>query len=147
MNKKQKTAFIGALVILVTVGLALWGLNSTQKAVGGAGSIAARPITATSSTIGPVGPGLSEGFTIFSEKPNCSSRVITTKNSAIYFIPFDFDDNEVNRNDFASSTMSGNLSFLQSASTTVAYDASLWGCGRWSAGAYATTTITTSELQ
>jgi hypothetical protein len=46
-----------------------------------------------------------------------------------------------------STTVGAAVGHLQSASTTVVYDASLYGCGVWNAWAWASTSLTLLETQ
>ena len=67
-------------------------------------------------------------LTIFSDSPFCSSRVISTQDQPIMLAFGEAGDFTV-----ASTTISGSVGLLQPASTTVAYDAGIYGCGRVSA--------------
>lgn len=88
--------------------------------------------------------GASAGrITIFSASADgsCKARVIGTKATPIVIL---FGD-PTNGN-LASTTLTGETGFVQGASTTVAYDSGIYGCGRWTAYAAASTTITVSEF-
>lgn len=79
--------------------------------------------------------------TLFAASVSCGSRVIRTQGQEIYLL---FAD-PVN-GDLASTTLSSTAGFLQASSTTIAYDASVFGCGRMTAEALASTTITVAEF-
>ncbi len=87
-----------------------------------------------SSATTTVGPQTDK--TLFEARELCATRVVTT-----YAQP-------VSISFFASSTfnVSPTEGHLQGASTTVAYDAELYGCGQVVASAGASTTITVSEF-
>ena len=146
----------GAMVV-ATFYFALWVVNSTQKALGGAGEVQGAAISATTTVVGPVGTGLNAtAITIFGANRSCSSRIISTRGTndvaagtgAILILFHDFTDLDGGQfNSLASSSFDGLLGHVQAASTTVAYDASLYGCGRWTANASASTTITTTEIR
>lgn len=110
-----------------------------QTALGGAFTgTAAYLQMATTTTVGP-----SAGkITIFSAKTDnsCKSRVITTPGTSAIMLSFG------DTTGFGSTTISGTAGHLQAASTTVAYDGEIYGCGRWTAFAWSSTTITVSEF-
>lgn len=75
---------------------------------------------------------------LFATSTQCTSRVITTNGNAIN-ISFD---------SLSSTSPSATSGHYQAASTTVAYDAGIYGCGLWSAyGFTASTSATLSEFQ
>ena len=86
--------------------------------------------------------GSQENKTIFSLNPQCTSRVIGTAAQAILVI---FGD--PTNGDVSSTTLTGSIGFTQAASTTIMYDSGTYGCGRWSAYGYASSTITTTEFR
>lgn len=92
---------------------------------------------ATTTVVGP-----QENKTIFSSGRQCTSRIISTVAQPIMIT---FGD-PVN-GDLSSTTLSGSIGHTQLASTTIAYDAGIYGCGRWSAYGYASSTITTVEMR
>lgn len=93
-----------------------------------------------------VGPQDSDD-TIFTARTDgaCKSRVITTLGGSAIMINFG-DPGTDRLGNISSTTVSGVIGHWQAASTTVAYDSGLFGCGRWSAYSYATQTITVSEF-
>lgn len=92
---------------------------------------------ATTTQVGP-----QENITLFSANTLCTARIIRTQDEPIYLL---FAD-PVN-GDTASTSLTANAGFHQASSTTVAYDSGLYGCGRVTAEAAASTTITISEMQ
>lgn len=93
--------------------------------------------TATTTTVGP-----QSTVTLFAAKTDgsCKSRVITTNNNAIHL---SFGDTT----GFGSTTISTGVGHYQAASTTVAYDSGLYGCGLVAArGLTASGTVTISEF-
>lgn len=80
---------------------------------------------------------------VFAENTACKSRVITT--SGLSAIMISFDDIPAAGN-VGSTTVSGTVGHWQAASTTVAYDSGIYGCGTWNVYAYATSTLTVSEF-
>lgn len=82
--------------------------------------------------------------TIFSARTDgsCKARIVSTTGGSAIMLVFGDPAN----GDLSSSTVSGTVGHWQAASTTVAYDSGLYGCGRWSAYSYATQTITVSEF-
>ena len=128
-----------ALVFGGLIGLGLYAFvtenNVNIPVLGGAGN-ASHLQVATTTAIGP-----DEVITLFSDTENCKARVVSTVASPIMLI---FGD-PVN-GDLASTTLSGVLGHVQSASTTVTYSSDDLGCGRISAFGFASTTITTSSF-
>jgi hypothetical protein len=78
---------------------------------------------------------------IFTSNETCKSRVISTQGSAAMLI---FADNTTNY--LSSTTLAGNVGHIQAASTTVAYDSGLFGCGAVYARTYSTSILTHSEF-
>lgn len=131
---------IAALVLLV--GSILIGVYQTPDVTLGDATIIATPRIATTTTVGPQGAGVVK-TQIFAANTSCKSRVISTVGTAIMISFDDIPQAGV----VGSTTVSGTVGSVQGASTTVAYDAELFGCGVWNAWAVASTTITTVELQ
>lgn len=138
------TTIIGGILagIILTLGSILTGLQMTPDLSLGQAIVAATPRIATSTTVYNTG-GTAVREVIFARNPQCKSRVITTFSTPIT-ISF---DSIIGAGNIGSTTISGTLGHLQGASTTVAYDAELYGCDTWHAFGLATTTITVTELQ
>lgn len=87
----------------------------------------------STTTLATVGPGVA---TLFATSSTCTTRVVTTLAQPV-MISFD--------SAFAPTGVRGHL---QGASTTVAYDSGLYGCGVWRAASYvSSTTIILSEFR
>lgn len=99
---------------------------------------AAQLKTATTTTVGPS----AQRITIFGLKSDCKARVVTTNYAAVWL---SFGEPTTNGN-LSSSTLSNAAGHYQAASTTVAYDSGLFGCGVMTGYAVASTSITASEF-
>lgn len=131
MNKNIISMFLG--VALIVAGF-VFSLAFNSSPVIGSAPSGLKATMATSSTI-QVGPG--NNITLFIAKANCSSRVISTVSKAL-MLSFD---------DMASSSLSALNGHQQAASTTIAYDSGIYGCGLVNARSFdASTTITISEF-
>jgi hypothetical protein len=130
-----------ALGILVLAGVLL--LKPFDQALGGAFTGSAAYLQMATTTV--VGPQ-DASDTIFSAKSDnsCKSRVVTVPGSATGGINIIFGD--PTNGDISSTTLSGAIGHYQAASTTVAYDGEIYGCGRWTAYAWATSTLIVSEF-
>src|SRR3990167_3817136 len=111
--KKLNIILSGLLLILV--GLFLLNRNP-EKAEAVAGQLSAAVATSSTVTVSTA------AVTAFATS-TCASRIVTTNAQPIRF---EFSD----RDGFVLSTAIGHT---QLASTTVAYDASVYGCGHWKA--------------
>lgn len=132
----MKTVTIALSSLLLLAVAALFVVFQSKEVSGGAFTGSAAVIsTATTTTVGP-----DTNVTIFSKKTSCTSRIITTNYGAIRFTTGDVTG-------FGSTTLANGNGMVQAASTTVAYDSGLYGCGLWTAEALATTTITIVENQ
>lgn len=76
--------------------------------------------------------------TLFADAADCKARIITTNNGAIWL---SFDDDYL-----ASTTLAAGVGHYQAASTTVAYESGIYGCGRTTAFSVASGTVTTSSF-
>lgn len=95
---------------------------------------------ATTSTlaVGPSNNMFAFGTTTRESAFNCAARVITT----------DFNPIRISFASVSSTTLSTSVGFYQAASTTVAYDASLYGCGYMTIrGLVASTTLNIMETR
>ena len=100
-------------------------------------------VTQQFATTTTVGPEATKAVTIFSETADasCHSRVVGTKNTPITIL---FGD--PSGGNLSSTTHNASTGFVQGASTTVAYDAGVFGCGKWTATSSVSTTITVAEF-
>ena len=118
---------------------ALWVLSIAQKVDAGAPSgLPASQAVATTTTVGPA----NNDTLIFAATTRCNSRIVRTQGQEIILL---FD--EPTNGDLASSTNSFVAGFVQLASTTVAYDSGIYGCGRLTGYASASTSITAAEFR
>lgn len=128
---------VGIVAILITLqaqnvlGSAPAGLAVTQK-------------FATTTTVGPQG-NVAKAITIFASNPQCTSRTISTTGGTGLGVFFLTDD--PTNGDLSSTTISFSSGMWQAGSTTVVYDAGLYGCKRWTARSAASSTITVVEYQ
>jgi hypothetical protein len=100
--------------------------------------------TATTTAVGP-----DTVVTLFADNSpaTCHSRVVTTNFSGIWLSFDDLDSSTTGKvYTFGSTSLAHNIGHWQPGSTTVAYDAGLYGCGRMTAYADATNTITISSF-
>jgi hypothetical protein len=139
MKTQSLSIAILALAIFVFAGVLLF--KPINSALGGAftGTSAFLQIATTTA----IGPQDGED-TIFAARTDgsCKARVITTRGDSAIMLSFGDKTN----GDFSSTTLSGDIGHLQAASTTVVYDSELYGCGRWTAYAWASSTISVSEF-
>lgn len=130
MTKK----IIIALVIIAFVGMAYYFSQPVEVVNVGYGVESTLAISTTKAV------GTEENIKIFDSYP-CGSRVISTGGQ---FIRFSLG--ELSPYTIASTTVSATIGFIQPASTTVVYDAALYGCGEWWAyGDTASTTISVAQ--
>lgn len=125
------TAFLPVLLLFL-VGSVLWFGTAQGAAPAG---IPATQRVATTTSVGP-----QETKTLFAANAACSARIIRTQGEPIYVL---FAD--PTNGDLASTSLTAVAGFYQAASTTVAYDSGLYGCGRMVAESLASTTITIAE--
>lgn len=99
--------------------------------------------TGTSTTVG------TSPVTLFADQSDavCHSRVVTTNGLGI---KISFGEvlaaNQTTSWTFSSSSLTASVGHWQPASTTVAYDAGLYGCGRMTAIATGNTPVTVSSF-
>ena len=142
MKTEKQYIPIVALALVVTV-FALIALMYNRppeaKAAAYMGSFA-RVSSSSLASVGPTQNKVLFGTTTLSSggapiDTQCSARIITTVASAIM----------LSFGQMSSTTPSGTIGHLQAASTTVAYDSGLYGCGLVTAYAFSSTTITLTE--
>lgn len=121
--------------MMVLVGVITMAVMQAQNAVGA--SFPGSPAYLQSATTTIVGP--SGNDVLFAATPFCNNRVVTTQSTEIKVL---FGDT----NGLTASSVSATVGHLQAASTTVSYDAALYGCGRMVARANSSTTLTTSSF-
>lgn len=134
---------LGGLTLLLSAYLG--GVNDSKNTVLG-GAANGLPATIATSTVLTVGTTAITVWSTDASNGSCSSRVITTTGKPI-MISFGNRPNYPAGNR-ATSTASATQGHYQAASTTVAYDASIYGCG--TVGIYgfdAASTITVSQFE
>ncbi len=143
-NKYQGFVYLATAVITAGILIATIFFLSSHKANAALTSIPATVATTSVMTIGPstaynkVLNDVMGTSTVSEQLAQCTSRVISTRGESAIMIAF---------SQLASTTLSGAVGNLQAASTTVAYDSGVYGCGYWTFFAYATTTITVTEYR
>lgn len=128
------------ITVAVVLGVLVLGLLfniSSDKGFGGASGLSAVQRIATTTAVGP-----DEVITIFANKAQCSSRVISTTGGSGQAISILFG--APTNGDVTTPTEL--VGHLQAGSTTIMYDGDVYGCGAWKAFATATTTILVSEF-
>lgn len=125
------------LIIVLTIALGLMYTKVTQTIRPGAAQNATPAILATTSQV-TIGIGTDKRM-LFTENTVCVSRVVSTSGQAALL-------------SFGVATSTTNpgptTGYYIPASTTIAFDASIWGCTAVSAYGYiASTTITIAEFR
>lgn len=100
--------------------------------------------SATTTTVGPDGNQGGNAVTLFSKGTDCDGRAITVPGGAGIMISF--SDSLSRPQNISSTTLSASIGHYQAGSTTVMYDSGLYGCGRVTAWAWSSTTLTVSEF-
>ena len=131
LNMTQKLQY-GIVIALVLTIVYLLGTQVPHSFAGAPPGIPTSIAFATTTAVGP-----QQNRQIFAAS-NCNSRIISTVASPIMII---FAD--PSNGDLASTTLNGVKGSVQAASTTVAYDSEQYGCARWFAYGFSSTTITT----
>ena len=125
MNEKTKVtlAILGGVLLASLLYLAGSSIPVLGSAPPG--------LSAGTSTMYRTSASSTAGF-IMNFNNSCSSRTISTASTSIMLA-------------FGSSTPSASFGHWQGASTTVAYDSGLYGCGQWSVYGFGTGQITITE--
>lgn len=128
---------LAGVAVSAAVWWGFWGGQEPSTPLGSAPSGLAGTI-ATSSTV-IVGPDVE--VNLFSTTTPCLARIVTTYSQPITIA---FSTSSA----YVTATSTPDTGHLQTASTTVAYDAGVYGCSRWVAyGVEASTTVTVSEFR
>lgn len=141
MNKVTTASLLavaGILLIVMSVYIAQVKVASGEAFTG----LPAKQRMATTTLIGPQGIA-GKAVTIFASNPTCTARTISTVDGTGVGVYFLTDD--PSNGDLASTTLTLASGHFQSGSTTVTYDSGTNGCGRWTARASASTTLTVVE--
>ena len=137
---KSIKSLMAVLVVsfMVVSAVGFWVLQTLQTEAGAPSGLPTS--MATSST---VAMGQATVSTLFATSTYCTSRVIGTVADAI-IIQFSPGIGGV----YGTSSLQNGFGYVQAASTTVAYDAGLYGCGAWIArGNTGSTTLNISEFR
>lgn len=94
-------------------------------------------IPATVATSSQATTAANAALTLVATSTNCVARVISTRASAV-MLTF---------SDYAGQTPTGTFGHLQTASSTVVYDSSIYGCGLIKVYSYTADTITVTETR
>lgn len=131
---------VTAMIALTTIVLTLVAFSTSPK-LASAANPAGYPAQVATTSILAVGPQANMyafGTTTRESAYNCSARVIST----------DFQPIRISFASVSSTTLSTSVGIYQAASTTVAYDAALYGCGYVTVrGLNASTTIQLVETR
>lgn len=130
-------ALVGFLVIAMGAFLYTPALNVEGAAF--TGTVARLDLATTTA----VGPQAVPAARVFTTNTTCNARVITTQGASAVMISF---GEPITPGNISSTSLSGTVGHLQLASTTVAYDSGIYGCGQWHVWAWASSTITVSEF-
>lgn len=137
MTKSFSNITLMAAVVVILAFMYLFSVSTHQASANATTGLPATQRIATTTVVGP-----QQTVTIFSRDPSCTARIIRTQGQGILLAFADPTNGDV-----ASTTLSSVVGFIQLASTTVAYDSGIYGCGRVTAFAEASTTITTARMQ
>lgn len=130
------------LVGLLTLILGL--LTGTQVSHLGQATPGTEVTISTSSTVLVGQKSVSQ---LFSPRVNCLSRIIGTHGDPI-ILNFGSSSSSGAISTVATTSLQAGNGFVQAASTTVAYDAGIYGCGDWkAAGNGATSSIDITEMR
>jgi len=126
MTKDTKIILI-ALVAILIISI-VFGSKESKKVGATPNGIMATVATSTN-------PAVSTTPVVIFASSTCSSRTITTQQSAI----------RLTLSDYNGATPSGTFGVLQPASTTKEYDSAQYGCGLVKAYSYASDNLTVLE--
>lgn len=129
MNKLEK--FLLAFSITLTVFAVCLIVSSTPKTFASAASGLKATLATTSAEVLPS----QTVTTIIATSTNCAARVISTTDKEIMLT---LDDSQ-------NLSPTATFGYKQLASTTVAYDSGIYGCGRVKVYSYGATNITVGE--
>lgn len=136
MTKANKISFV-AIIGLILASL-LFLLSSVLTGTKNAGASAPSGLFATIATSSQLTVGTTAGLAFATSTAGCSSRIVSTTGKAVM----------MTLSQYKGETPSATIGFLQGASTTVAYDAGLYGCGRMDIyGFDSNTTVNVAEFR
>lgn len=137
--KDKKRIWLGAVMVFVlfVTSAALFNVFSVVGS-------APQGFAATSATSSIVTTAAFTPAYLFATSTSCVSRVITTGAQGIRL---KFADAATSSPDLDMKALDANSGHWQAASTTAAYDASLYGCGAFTASTTAADRITVTEFK
>ena len=136
--------YLFALIGFLVVAMGVFLYTPVDFALGGAfPGTASNVRIATTTTVGPQGTAVVK-TEIFTGNGQCKSRIISTDGTSAIRISFKDIPGAGN---VGSTTIGASVGTIQLASTTVEYDAEIYGCGTWNAWAWASTSLTLTETQ
>ena len=135
----MKAIIIGLGAILALLALLVTQYEDSGPALGG--STPGTPSTLATSSIKAIGPQVN--IELFSSNNSCTSRVISAQTQPVMLA---FGD-DTGTGGISSTSLSQTIGHIQAGSSTVSYDSSIYGCGRWFGFAGVSTTISTLETQ
>lgn len=126
---KTQYALIIATAVLAAMYLFTGSISQVKaEALSGlSGTVA----TTTNITVGTTVGGLAIATS------TCSARIVSTSGSAVM----------MTMSDYANQTPTGSFGVIQAASTTVAYDGGLYGCGAVKIFSFTTQLVTVSDVR
>lgn len=130
-NTIHKILLYGAVIVLVLLFMYLFGVSASR--VGASAPNGLQAIVATSSAYSLT----TTASTLVATSSGCAARIISTQGSPL-MLTF---------SDLTGQTPTALLGHLQSASTTVAYDSGVYGCGLVKAYSFTTATTTVTETR
>ena len=125
---QTKTLLYGSVILAVLAIIYLFGTQTPHSLASAPSGLNATIATSSSYS-------LTTTASVLFATSTCAARIITTQASPI-MLTF---------SDYAGQTPTALLGHLQAASTTVAYDSGLYGCGLVKAYSFTTATTTVSE--
>ena len=137
-TKKIATTLVAIALVVIALIAYIFGLQERSTFAAAPPGVPATMATTSQITIGPGSGGDGVNEIIFATS-SCTARVISTVASPI-MLSFTLSN--------GSTTLpSGTSGLLQGASTTIAYDSELYGCGAVVAYGFSTSTISISEAR
>lgn len=126
-----KTLTYGFATVIVAAILVALSYNSSLSSASAPSGLPATVATSTSPTV------TTTQKLVFATSSACAARIITSRTAPL-MITF---------SDVQGKTPTGVIGHQQAASTTVAYDSGLYGCGAVRIYAYASSVITVTETR
>ena len=122
----MNNTFYAGFALAVVVMLAFVGLFFAQTTYGSAPSGLEASVATTSAFV--VGP---TDQMLLATSTNCAARIVATRNSEV----------QLKFSEFAGGLLNGMGGVTQAASTTVAYDGGIYGCGSLHVYSFSSSTV------